>query len=1033
MKKKILLFIIALLTLNISVNAQLDNTYGVQLMSIGPDASAVRDALLDLDFSKSAILQILEAVPTAVAQGQSYETAYNVWKSLATAGATVAITNNSKVLNRKWGVYLKTVPESTTSLISFMTTELGLPSVLARAFVTLAPHVFITFDYDKVTDAQDLTDKLNSVEGVLAICLQEVDKFVGTSNFNNSSFLKCVQPFDLDKNGMLDDEERAAVTELNIPEKSITNLAGIELFGNLRTLDCSGNNLTKIDLSNNGSLTTVYCYNNPVTGDEVDNFIANLPEVEGGELYAYDASIEDAGINLTQEQAEAAKAKGWDSFYRESSDGEWLSYIKEYTSLYLESYPDDQKLAVVKIVKDVLGLGLKEAKDLVDAIPCYLIQDGDPAIVQSLAEQLEAIGCVVTYTGPDAPIVGDAYEVVLDDPGSAKLAIIKIIRNYDSSLTLVEAKSLVDYYPSVVLTGVTEEVANNLVNEIVEAGGQAHVKGIEIFYNVYLADNANSKIAVIKAIRDVLELGLKESKDLADSAPASIYETKDKEKAIQLRDAILAAGEGVKAHILTSNNFGLRVRGALVSNDNKDNLCDGKISFDPATLTLSLNDNISTDGYIVHNINLDGLTIKFDNDVLISQSSNVQSFVLEDNTNITGDGVLTLTASSTATMIGVSGSSKLTLDHAIMNVVGTGEIAINGNTASTLDINGGTLFTKGAVTGFGGGLNLNESQLYYPMTGIISDGSVMIGTALVDTMVITPTQYKLNLLQIPVTGQNAQDIFGKSKKMYDPAKNEFITYTPAATGLASYDASNNVLSLNNVRGTIDEYSGFGMYNYIPDMTIKVVGSNSLVSEQWTGIYNHSDAGGLTISGNGSLYLKSATWAISMNGQTDHNLTVNGGVHLLLDGKRTGLDGGVRETRTGQILSYHTTLNVETDTTVVSMKGGENAARNLKGMVLNDGLAITKPEGASFGNYTIQDAEGNPYADTWVVISKRSEEPEHIVGDVNEDSEVNINDVVAIINQMAGTATWKYANVNGDPDGNVDINDVVAVINIMAGK
>lgn len=59
----------------------------------------------------------------------------------------------------------------------------------------------------------------------------------------------------------------------------------------------------------------------------------------------------------------------------------------------------------------------------------------------------------------------------------------------------------------------------------------------------------------------------------------------------------------------------------------------------------------------------------------------------------------------------------------------------------------------------------------------------------------------------------------------------------------------------------------------------------------------------------------------------------------------------------------------------------------------------------------------------------------ILGDVNEDGKVDINDVVAVINQMAGTATWPNANVNGDFDssgkGIVDINDVVAIINIMA--
>ena len=58
------------------------------------------------------------------------------------------------------------------------------------------------------------------------------------------------------------------------------------------------------------------------------------------------------------------------------------------------------------------------------------------------------------------------------------------------------------------------------------------------------------------------------------------------------------------------------------------------------------------------------------------------------------------------------------------------------------------------------------------------------------------------------------------------------------------------------------------------------------------------------------------------------------------------------------------------------------------------------------------------------------EKPHLKGDVNEDGYVNINDVVAIINHIAGTTYWRYADVNEDT--NVNINDVVAVINIMAG-
>ena len=71
----------------------------------------------------------------------------------------------------------------------------------------------------------------------------------------------------------------------------------------------------------------------------------------------------------------------------------------------------------------------------------------------------------------------------------------------------------------------------------------------------------------------------------------------------------------------------------------------------------------------------------------------------------------------------------------------------------------------------------------------------------------------------------------------------------------------------------------------------------------------------------------------------------------------------------------------------------------------------------------------------VISWQFSNEPpaDHLKGDVNEDGKVDINDVVAIINHMAGTANWRYANVNEDAEGSVDINDVVAVINIMAGQ
>lgn len=53
------------------------------------------------------------------------------------------------------------------------------------------------------------------------------------------------------------------------------------------------------------------------------------------------------------------------------------------------------------------------------------------------------------------------------------------------------------------------------------------------------------------------------------------------------------------------------------------------------------------------------------------------------------------------------------------------------------------------------------------------------------------------------------------------------------------------------------------------------------------------------------------------------------------------------------------------------------------------------------------------------------------GDVNQDTKVDISDIVAIINQIAGTASYANADVNGD--NKVDISDIVAVINIIAGQ
>ena len=64
-------------------------------------------------------------------------------------------------------------------------------------------------------------------------------------------------------------------------------------------------------------------------------------------------------------------------------------------------------------------------------------------------------------------------------------------------------------------------------------------------FNVVLKDAGASKIAVIKAVREATGLGLKEAKDLVDSAPKAIKEGVSKEYAEKLVATLTEAGATV--------------------------------------------------------------------------------------------------------------------------------------------------------------------------------------------------------------------------------------------------------------------------------------------------------------------------------------------------------------------------------------------------------------------------------------------------------------------------------------------------------
>lgn len=65
-------------------------------------------------------------------------------------------------------------------------------------------------------------------------------------------------------------------------------------------------------------------------------------------------------------------------------------------------------------------------------------------------------------------------------------------------------------------------------------------------YTVHLAAAGDKKIEVIKAVREVTQLGLKEAKDLVDGAPKDVKENSPKEEAEEAKQKLEAAGATVE-------------------------------------------------------------------------------------------------------------------------------------------------------------------------------------------------------------------------------------------------------------------------------------------------------------------------------------------------------------------------------------------------------------------------------------------------------------------------------------------------------
>ena len=81
---------------------------------------------------------------------------------------------------------------------------------------------------------------------------------------------------------------------------------------------------------------------------------------------------------------------------------------------------------------------------------------------------------------------------------------------------------------------------------VAAAGAVAAPAEEKTAFNVILKSGGEQKINVIKVIREVTTLGLKEAKDLVDGAPKTVKEGVKKEEAEEIKKKLEAAGGAVE-------------------------------------------------------------------------------------------------------------------------------------------------------------------------------------------------------------------------------------------------------------------------------------------------------------------------------------------------------------------------------------------------------------------------------------------------------------------------------------------------------
>ena len=120
--------------------------------------------------------------------------------------------------------------------------------------------------------------------------------------------------------------------------------------------------------------------------------------------------------------------------------------------------------------------------------------------------------------------------------------VVEVPAKFKAIVDAIETMSVIDLNELVKLFEAKFGVSAAAVAAAPAAGAGAAAAEEKTTFKVELADAGANKINVIKVVKEVLGLGLKEAKDLVDAAPSVLKEEMAKDAAADLKKKIEEAG-----------------------------------------------------------------------------------------------------------------------------------------------------------------------------------------------------------------------------------------------------------------------------------------------------------------------------------------------------------------------------------------------------------------------------------------------------------------------------------------------------------